>query len=323
MSRFQSIYASLLEQYINFKRNLGYKFIDAESTYYLFDQFVLLNRELEFGITKELAYKWAIKRPNESDSTCYRRVMYLIQFASFLNDLGYSSYIPKLPKAYKSTFTPYIFSKNELNAIFKSSDQLEISGSMDSAVNVIPALLRTLYGTGIRIGEAVKLKVKDVNLEDKYLIIRQSKNGKDRMIPISNSLAEVCKHYRNSIKVIQGANDYFFVKRNGRGCSTKSIYQWFRKVLWKAGIAHGGKGYGPRLHDVRHAFSVHSMAAMAESGLDLYYSLPILSEYLGHQSLEATEKYVRLTSEMYPGILSNVNSICSYAFPEVYNCETN
>lgn len=55
----------------------------------------------------------------------------------------------------------------------------------------------------------------------------------------------------------------------------------------------------------------------AESGLDLYYSLPILSEYLGHQSLEATEKYVRLTSEMYPGLIHDVNSICAYAFPEV------
>lgn len=56
---------------------------------------------------------------------------------------------------------------------------------------------------------------------------------------------------------------------------------------------------------------------MAESGLDLYYSLPILSEYLGHQSLEATDKYVRLVSDMYPGLLSKVNNICAYAFPEV------
>jgi len=57
---------------------------------------------------------------------------------------------------------------------------------------------------------------------------------------------------------------------------------------------------------------------MAENGLDLYYSLPILSEYLGHQSLEATDKYVRLTSEMYPGLLNQVAGICSEVFPEVY-----
>lgn len=323
MSKYQSIYASLLEQYINFKRNLGYKFKDAESTYCIFDRFATINNESEIRITKKLADQWAAKRPNESDSTCYRRVMYLIQFASFLNDSGYPSYVPRLPQSYKSTFTPYIFTKDELNAIFLASEQLKVDSFMDSAANVIPALLRTLYGTGIRIGEAVSLKVKDVNLEEKYLIIRQSKNGKDRMLPFSDSLTDVCRQYRNSLKLIQGPDDYFFVKRNGRRCNPKAIYEWFRKVLWKAGISHGGKGLGPRLHDVRHAFSINSLAAMAESGLDLYYSLPILSEYLGHQSLEATEKYVRLTSEMYPGLLSDVNSICAYAFPEVDYNETN
>jgi integrase/recombinase XerD len=322
MSRYHGTYATLINQYINFKRNLGYKFKDAESTYYLFDQFTIENGETEIGITKQLADKWAVKRPNESDSTCYKRVMYLIQLSSFLNDSGYTSYIPRLPKAYKSTFTPYIFSRDEMQAIFEASERLNLNSCMDSAVNVIPALLRMLYGTGIRIGEAVSLKLKDVNLAEQYLIIRQSKNGKDRMIPFSNSLADVCQQYRSSLQVVQGPEDYFFVKRNGRRCNPKAIYEWFRKVLWVAGISHGGKGQGPRLHDLRHAFSVHSLASMAESDLDLYYSLPILSEYLGHQSLEATEKYVRLTSEMYPGILSEVNTICSFAFPEVGCHET-
>lgn len=322
MSRYQGIYAALIEQYIDFKRNLGYKFKSAESVFYLFDQFTIRNGETEIGITKELADKWAVKRPNESDSTCYKRVMYLIQFSSFLNDSGYPSYIARLPKAYKSTFTPYIFSREEMKAIFEASEQLKLDNFMDSAVNVIPALLRMLYGTGIRIGEAVSLKVKDVNLTEQYLIIRQSKNGKERMLPFSDSLADVCRQYRNSLQVIQGPEDYFFVKRNGRRCNPKAIYEWFRKVLWEAGISHGGKGQGPRLHDLRHVFSVHSLVAMAESGLDLYYSLPILSEYLGHQSLEATEKYVRLTSEMYPDIISEVNNMCSFAFPEVGSHET-
>lgn len=319
MSRYQGIYATLLDQYVDFKRSLGYKFVDAESTYYLFDQFTMQNDETEIGITKELADKWAVKRPNESDSTCYRRGMYLIQFASFLNDSGYKSYIPKLPRAYKSIFTPYIFSHKEMANIFAASDRLIMDNLMDSTVNTIPAILRMMYGTGIRVGEAVSLKVKDVNLDDRYLVIRQSKNGKERMVPFSDSLTEVCKQYRNSLHIIQNPEDYFFVKRNGYKCRAKTIYEWFRKVLQEAGIPHGGKGQGPRLHDLRYAFSVHSLAAMAKSGLDLYYSLPILSEYLGHQSLEATDKYVRLASDMYPELLSNINNICSYAFPEV-NC---
>ena len=97
-----------------------------------------------------------------------------------------------------------------------------------------------------------------------------------------------------------------------------------QKQSTNGSVRYSGKQTSPiedrdkaRLHDLRHAFSVHSFVAMAESGLDLYYSLPLLSEYLGHQSLEATDKYVRLTSDMYPKLLSNVNTICSYAFPEV------
>lgn len=317
MSRYQGIYATLLDQFVDFKISLGYEFKNAAYTYCLFDRFTIQNGETEIGITKELADRWAAKRPNESDSTCYRRVMYLIHFAAFLNDSGYSSYIPALPRAYKSTFTPYIFSQKELDDIFAASDRLAMGNYMDSMVNVVPALLRLLYGTGIRVGEAVPLKVKDVNLDDRYLIIRQSKNGKERMVPFSDSLAGVLRQYRDSLQIVQDQKGFFFVKRNGYRCRAKTIYDWFRKVLWDAGIPHGGRGQGPRLHDLRHAFSLHSFVTMAESGLDLYYSLPILSEYLGHQSLEATEKYVRLVSDMYPGLLSKVNNICAYAFPEV------
>lgn len=67
---------------------------------------------------------------------------------------------------------------------------------------------------------------------------------------------------------------------------------------------------------------MHTLEAMAKTGLDLYYPLPIFSEYLEHQSLEATDKYVRLTSEMYPGLLNQAAIICSEVFPEVYEDES-
>jgi integrase/recombinase XerD len=62
---------------------------------------------------------------------------------------------------------------------------------------------------------------------------------------------------------------------------------------------------------------VHSLATMSKSGLDLYYSLPILSTYLGHQSLEATDSYVRLTAEMYPELIKKSSDICSSVFPVI------
>jgi integrase/recombinase XerD len=70
---------------------------------------------------------------------------------------------------------------------------------------------------------------------------------------------------------------------------------------------------------LRHTFSVHSLAAMAEAGLDLYYSLPILSAYLGHQTLAATDGYVRLTAQMYPSIIAAANNISADIFPNIFN----
>lgn len=79
----------------------------------------------------------------------------------------------------------------------------------------------------------------------------------------------------------------------------------FKECLDYAGIPHGTT-QSPRLHDLRHTFAVTSLANMAESGIDLYVSLPILSNYLGHGSLKATNHYVRLTVAMYPYLIKEI-----------------
>lgn len=315
MIQYQGIYAEFIEQYITFKRSLGYALKNVY-TFSMFDRFTVENNVSAIGLTRELTDKWAEKRPNESDVTRYKRVNDIANFSKFLNHMGYPSYIPRQMNRYFSTFTPHIFSQEELNAFFHTCDSLEITG-YSNATYILPAAFRMIYGCGLRANEALSLKCKDVNLEEKYIIIRNPKNGRDRMLPLSNSLADVCIRYQNCRLRAHGPDDYFFTKKDIQRCSTDTLYEWFRNILWKAGIPHGGRGVGPRVHDLRHTFSVHSLAAMSKAGLDLYYSLPILSKYLGHQSLEATDKYVRLTSEMYPELISGVNNICAYVFPEV------
>src|SRR3546814_2789192 len=102
---------------------------------------------------------------------------------------------------------------------------------------------------------------------------------------------------------------HFFSRQDGQIYTVASIYRWFRKILYRAGISHGGIGTGPRIHDFRHTFACHSLAQMSRAGLDLYYSLPLLSTYMGHRSLSATDGYVRLTEHMYPGLPARVNSL--------------
>jgi len=312
---FYGVNAYFLEQYIAFKRNMGYALKDIY-TFKMFDRFTIENGATTVGLTKELADKWAEKRPNESDVTRYKRVNDIINFSIYLNHLGYQSYIPRQLKTYQTTFTPYIFSQEELKSFFAACDTIEVHGQ-STMKYVLPVVFRMIYGCGLRVSEALSLKYEDVNLDKGYIIIREPKNGKDRILPLSGSLIDVCVQYRRRCLSAHNPGDYFFTQKNGQRYASNTVYRWFRRILWKAGISHGGRGMGPRVHDLRHSFSVHSLAEMSRKGLDLYYSLPILSKYLGHRSLEATDKYVRLTSEMYPELIQEVNSLCSYVFPEV------
>jgi len=283
----------------------------------MFDHFTAANGANAIGLTKELAEKWVEKRPNESDITRYKRVSDIRNFSIYLNHLGYKSYIPRQMKSCRrTTFIPYIFSHEELKSFFTASDTIDVYGT-STMKYILPIVFRMIYGCGLRANEALYLKCADVYLNEKYIIIREPKNDHDRILPISDSLANICSLYQKRYLKKYSKEDYFFAQKNMKKYTSDALYRWFRKILWKAGISHGGKGIGPRVHDFRHTFSIHSLISMSQSGLDLYYSLPILSKYLGHQSLEATDKYVRLTSEMHPELIKDVNRLCAYVFPEV------
>jgi integrase/recombinase XerD len=317
------IYAPYIEQYLAFKRSLGFKMKTEASVLAQFDR-LITDTDQSIGITKLMSDAWCEKRPNETFSNRYARVIHLCQFAKFLSGIGIPSYIPEIPK-FHSSFTPYIFSKEQMESFFLASDHyVPYQINYNSAYLMMPSLFRLLYATGLRLGEALSLKEKDINLNEKYLIVRQSKNRMERIVPISDSLTDVCLEYKNRKKTFikkQIASDLFFVKRDQSACTQSSAYEAFRQILWRIGIAHQGRGLGPRLHDFRHTFACHALQAMAESGLDLYHSLPILSTYLGHQTLEATNKYVRLTSELYPDLLKTVNDTCDYIFPRLKNID--
>ena len=189
--RFQGIYAPHIAEYLKLKRNLGFKLRDAEYVFAMFDQLTVERGEASIGITKELSDAWCKKRPNEADGTKYNRVSILSLFARFLCDMGYPSYIPEVPR-FKTSFVPYIFSKDEIASIFSACDRF-LPGRIphNAAYSMMPALFRLLYSTGLRLGEALSLEEKDVNLTDKHVTVRHSKNGTERIVPISVSLADV------------------------------------------------------------------------------------------------------------------------------------
>jgi integrase/recombinase XerD len=326
---FWSINAQHMTDFIALKRSLGFKYNAEERILSQFDRFIIDQGETSIGISKNLADKWSVRTNNESGLTRYAKVVCISQFSSYLRSIGIKSYIPQIPKYPGSNFIPHIFTYEEMNALFEASDRLKLrSRHMESLIIVMPCLLRMLYATGIRLGEALSLKNKDVNLTDKYLVLREVKNGMERLVPFNDTLADVCQDYlenRNRLPVANiDKNDHpFFVSLNGKNCSHKGIYGWFRKTLNQAGIPFIGNGQGPRIHDIRHSFASHSFVKLADDGMDLYCSWPYLSIYLGHKSLQSTEKYVRLTAQMYPELLKDADRLYVDVFPDNNLCNQN
>lgn len=312
------ILAPFIQEYLNMRRNLGFTSKAPGYSLYSFDTFAAQKGLCNTTITKELAEEWGKKRPNEANDTWSHRNFFLRQFCIYLSNIGYDTYIPSKVIIKPDKFIPYIFSDEELNKIFSVCDSF-ILHDKHARINlmVLPSFFRMLAGTGIRIGEAAALLDKDVNLEQEYIVLRNCKNGKDRLVPISESLADVCRQYRKYRALLPHHSDCFFLKMNGCSCPANSFSNWWNKILEAAGISRRGKLIGPRVQDLRHTFCVKSMARMTKEGKDLYYILPVLSTYIGHQSIEATDRYVRMTAEMYPDLLSQTDSICSYIFPHL------
>lgn len=327
-----SVYAPYFKRFIAMKQALGYVSLRTEWIFLELDKFFLEGKVAALGITREQVDQWRATRINDAPPTLYTKYCVLAQFCRFMCKVGYDSYVPRIPpNIAKNSFTPYIYSDREISAIFNACDGLRLyDGHMTTIQFIIPAIIRLLYGTGLRVSEALSLKNKDVDLEKRSIHIRKAKNGEERLIPLSDSLAKVLGqylNYRDRIPVpnISCANGFFFISPNGTYCKSGSVYTWFRKVLSEVGIPHQGDHKGPRLHDLRHTFAVHSMVKMVRSGMDLYYSLPLLSVFLGHKTLGSTEHYVRLTAEVYPDLLKVQEGIGAYVFPksQTLRCDGN
>lgn len=311
---------SFINDFIKLRRNLGYKSESMEINLKAFDVFACSEGLREVTAPKDLVQKWCKKRNGEANDTWSHRTNFLRQFAIHLLNLGYDAYIPNKPPSKKDTFIPYIYSSQELKRIFEAADNLRLYDKhAETVLMSVPLLVRMLYATGIRIGEAVNLNLEDVNLKKNYLIVKGGKNGKDRIVPFSISLAAGCLQYLKYRDKLPRHCNKFFVKMNGCACRINTYEYWWNEILSSAGIRHRGKIPGPRLHDLRHTFCVKSMHDMSVDGKDLYYALPILSTYVGHQSIASTDRYVRMTSEMYPELINKIESICSYIYPIIKN----
>ena len=273
-------------------------------------------------LTKEMVLSFTAYRENESLKTQHQRVTIIRQFAIFINTLGCDAYIlpVKFIKIGKA-FTPCILTYDEISRILKASDNIKIRKQSPNQHIIYPVLMRMLYGCGLRVSEALCLKVSDVNLRDGILTVTKTKFNKSRLIPMSASLTKICSSYAAKMNFDIKDSRYFFSAPDKGRYNRSVIYVKFKNLLKEASIVRAGYASGPRLHDLRHTFAVHSLEKMVAEGVDIYCSLPILCAYLGHRGIESTEKYLRLTKQSFSSITSPLETLYEGVFPEVSSNE--
>lgn len=322
---FSSIFAPYIHKFINAKEAMGFSKRTFEMILKDFDLFFIKEQVETLFITQSLIVKWRATQVNCSEKTIYSKYSIIAQFSRYMNHLGFSCFVPRLPKRKYNTYVPYIFTHEQIKAIFTTCDSL-LMGSredLDSRLFAMPAILRLLYSTGMRVSEATSLLNQDVDFERKLIIIRKTKNQRQRLIPINASLLHVLNQYiearnRLPLKNTNSMEARLFISPSGLALNQSRVYAWFMMVLKNCGIPHIA-GRGPRVHDLRHTCAVHSLMNQVKSGADIYCVLPILSVFLGHTKPSSTETYVRLTQEMYPDIIKLEQSITQFLYPTLPN----
>ena len=317
-SYYDSVFAAHMAGFIRYKRAQGLKYVGEARLLRALSRFIACTALNDLAISQELIDQWCCRRPNERGSTQHGRVVRTNQFLIYLAAQGLPVSFPQSPnrRVDRESFTPYVFTRRELDRLFAACDKLKARSPSVMPI-LLPVLFRLLYGCGLRVSEALNLTRSDVDLNNGCLTVRHAKFDQDRLVPLSSSMADIMRRYDATAPRLFTADrdTRFFTHKDGRPVTSDSIYRWFRKTLWAAGISHGGRGHGPRVHDLRHSFAVYSLKAMVDQGADVYWALPVLSAYLGHASVAATGQYVRLIPDMFPEVTAAVGAIALRAIP--------
>jgi integrase len=318
---FISPLGDLLEKYIEHKRMRGYKSASGEHDVRLFDAYAASSPIAANRLTKELVEAYIAGRPGEKQTTQSHRISTVRCFGKYLVRCGIDAYV--LPygtlSVAKYGFVPYVFNAKEIAGPMGAADLLPRCANSPFRHMVIPMMFRLIYGCGLRISEAIGLTAEDVDLKSGVVLVRAAKFNKNRYVPMSGSLLAGCGDYVARMGVRICAESPFFPSPTGSFYGRSSIEHAFLQCLAIAGIPHFDDG--PTVHSLRHSFAVQNLVKWDEEGKDVNAMLPYLSAYMGHENLLGTERYLRMTMEMFPALKTRIGSECSWIMPEVVRDE--
>jgi integrase/recombinase XerD len=301
------------------KRAVGYKYSAEEQVLVRFVAFCRSQFPGLDMLTQIAVETWitSAQKRGVKPATLQCLVAPVRELARWLGRRGVHAYVLPagvLPRP--ARYVPYIYTDQELAALFAQTDQCHYCCEVPWRHLVMPVLFRTIYACGLRASEARLLRPDDVDIDAGVLQIRDAKGGKDRQVPVSESLRIRLAEYHAQLV---GRSDWrwFFPGSPGAALTLGNVERNFRRFLWQARISHGGRGRGPRVHDLRHTFAVNNLRSWFAQGRDVGALLAVLQTYMGHSSLRDTAYYLRLTAESYPDITARVQQATGDVVPQI------
>jgi site-specific recombinase XerD len=291
-----------LTQYVALRRALGAKFHEPARTLEHFLDF--LEREGAEFITTELALRWAIQPQGVQRATWARRLGMVRRLAAWWHTSDARTEVPprRLLAIHRRRPKPHIYTEEEINQLLAEAARLPSPQGLKAITYV--TLIGLLTATGMRPGEALALEQSDVNLESGVLMIRESKFGKSRFVPLHESVRLALIQYAQQRNALcsQPRSQAFLLSERGRrlqGCTARRI---FAQISCTAGLRATTEnrrcGRAPRLQDFRHYFATRRLIEWYRTGLDVGRELPKLATYLGHVNIGATYWYLDAVPEL-------------------------
>jgi site-specific recombinase XerD len=209
--------------------------------------------------------------------------------------------LPDLTPSPLPAFRPHIYSTSEISALLSATSVLK-SCRNPLQPFTFRVLLLTLYSTGMRVGEALRLSLRDADLHDRVFTVRDTKFFKSRLVPlgprVTSELVAFQKR-RCTLPTPHLDDSAFFASSTGEAIPYQHVITLFQRVRSAAGLRRDdGSSYPPRLHDLRHTAAVHRVIAWYRDGADVQRLLPQLATYLGHKDLRGTQHYLSMTPEL-------------------------
>lgn len=287
-----------IQDYLALRRGLGFKLRDAGICLAKFAAF--LEARGAAHITTALALEWIQQRPSAQPDTWAQRLGHIRGFARHhrVSDPKTEIPPPGLLPFHPKRARPYLYSEEEIAHLLRCALELPSTGGLRPWT--YHCLLGLLSVTGMRIGEAIRLQLDDVDLQEGLLTIRGTKFGKSRLVPIHRSTQAVLEQYRaRRERFLAGRSaSAFFITSRGHPLDSGDIHRTFYKLSRRIGLRGETASHGPRLHDFRHRFAVQTLLRWYRSGEDVERRLPVLSTYLGHVHVADTYWYLSACPEL-------------------------